>query len=105
VDRIGRDHLLPGLTCRPVGCGASAIIGAPADRLTMHYFDSRGVHRVYEASLDDGVWKLWRAAPEFSQRFAGTFSAGGDTMSGRWQLSRDGSRWDDNLEITYRRVR
>ena len=25
-----------------------------------HYFDSRGVHRVYEMSLEGGTWKLWR---------------------------------------------
>jgi hypothetical protein len=84
---------------------ATAIIGAPTDGLSMHYFDSRGVHRVYEVSLDDGIWRIWRDSPGFSQRFTGTFGDGGDTLSGLWQLSRDGSSWDDDLEITYRRVR
>jgi hypothetical protein len=71
--------------------------------MSMHYFDSRGVFRVYNASVDDGAWRLWRDAPGFSQRFVGAFADGGDTIDGRWQLRRDGIRWDDDLRITYRR--
>jgi hypothetical protein len=84
---------------------AIAVIGAPTEGLSMHYFDSRGVFRVYEVSMDGGVWRFWRNAPGFSQRFTGTFADDGDTMVGRSQLSRDDSTWDDDLEITYRRVR
>lgn len=84
---------------------AIAIIGAPEEGLSMHYFDSRGVHRVYEVSLKDGVWRMRRDAPGFSQRFAGTFGDDGNTMSGLWELSRDGSTWNVDLAITYRRVR
>ena len=69
----------------------------------MHYFDSRGVFRVYEVSIDDESWRLWRNAPGFSQRFTGTFADGGDAIVGRWQLCQDDVRWDDDLEITYRR--
>ena len=85
----------------------SAAGTAPADddssRLRMHYYDSRGVFRVYEASIDDASWRLWRDAPGFSQRFTGTVADGGDTIVGRWQLSRDDLDWHDDLEITYRR--
>ena len=84
---------------------AIAIIGAPTEGLSMHYFDSRGVFRVYEVSMEDGVWRFWRDAPGFSQRFTGTFADDGDTIVGRSQLSRDDSTWDDDLAITYRRVR
>ena len=35
---------------------------APADLFTYHYFDTRGVERIYQMSLNDGVWKLWREA-------------------------------------------
>jgi hypothetical protein len=84
---------------------AITIIGAPTEGLSMHYFDSRGVHRVYAMSVNDGVWRFWRDAPGFAQQFVGTFGEGGDTISGFSQLSRDGSTWDDDLEITYRRVR
>jgi hypothetical protein len=83
---------------------AIAIVGAFDDRLQMHYFDSRGVYRIYETSFDDGVWRLWRDAPEFSQRFEGTFDDGGDTIRGLSRLSRDDETWDDDLAITYRRV-
>ena len=71
----------------------------------MHYFDSRGVFRVYEVAVDDETWRLWRDTPGFSQRFTGTFADDGDTIAGRWQLSRDDIHWDEDLEITYRRHR
>jgi len=80
-----------------------SVIGTVDERIAMYYFDSRGVHRVYEMSLSQGVWKLWRDAPGFSQRFTGTFAEDGNTITGLFTLSRDDSTWDDDLEITYRR--
>ena len=82
---------------------AIAIIGVTGRQLSMHYFDRRGVYRVYAVSLKDGQWRFWRDAPEFSQRFTGTFSDDGDTITCQGQLSRDGSGWEDDLAITYRR--
>jgi hypothetical protein len=70
--------------------------------LSMHYFDSRGVARVYEAGIDDKSWRTWRDAPGFSQRFTGTFTDGYDTIAGLSQLRRE-SHWEDDLKITYRR--
>ena len=69
----------------------------------MLYCDSRGVSRIYAMSLSDRVWKVWREAPGFSQRFTGTFSADGRTIEGRSQLCEDGVHWNDDLQITYRR--
>jgi hypothetical protein len=71
--------------------------------MSMYYFDSRGVFRVYSARIDDETWRLWRDAPGFSQRFIGAFADTGDTIAGHWQLSRDDVHWDDDLQITYRR--
>jgi hypothetical protein len=71
----------------------------------MHYFDSRGVFRIYQASADDQALRLWREAPGFSQRFTGTFADGGDTILGTWQLRTDDVHWEDDLRITYRRTR
>jgi hypothetical protein len=71
--------------------------------LTMHYYDSRGVARVYEVSIDDDAWRIWRTAPGFSQRFTGTFAAGGDIIAGTWELCEDDVRWEADLGITYRR--
>jgi hypothetical protein len=70
----------------------------------MHYFDSRGVYRVYAVGMTEGTWMLSRDAPGFSQRFTGTFSDEGNTIVGLVELSRDGSTWEDDLAITYRRV-
>lgn len=72
--------------------------------LRMHYYDSRGVFRVYDVSIDETSWRIWRNAPGFSQRFMGVVADGGDTIAGRWQLSRDDVQWNDDLEITYRRA-
>jgi hypothetical protein len=80
-----------------------AIIGVVDDALSMHYYDSRGVHRIYDVAVDESTWRLARDAPGFSQRLAATIE--GDTIAGTWQLSRDGSTWDDDLAITFRRRR
>ena len=85
-----------------------SIIG-DTEGLRMHYFDSRGVARVLEMSFMDGVWKLLRDTPDFSplnfaQRFVGTFSKDGKTIDGRWEISHDGTTWEDDLQITYRRA-
>jgi hypothetical protein len=45
------------------------------------------------------------AAPDFSQRFAGTIDEDGDTIVGRWEHSSDGSTWNDDFGLTYTRVR
>ena len=71
--------------------------------LSMHYFDSRGVFRLYQVSADHQTWRIWRDAPGFSQRFTATLIDGGNTIAGLWQLRQDDNRWDDDLKITYRR--
>jgi hypothetical protein len=88
-----------------------AIIGFDEGRRTFlqHYFDSRGVARVYHMSLDDGVWKLWREEPDFSpldfaQRFTGTFSADRSKISGQWEIARDGVTWEHDFDLSYLRV-
>jgi hypothetical protein len=80
------------------------VTGAPEGELSTWYFDSRGVHRVYRMEMSDGVWKIWRDAPGFSQRFTGELSEDGKTISGLWKLSEDDETWNDDLEITYRKL-
>jgi hypothetical protein len=84
------------------GAGGEAPEGGEAP-LRMHYYDSRGVFRVYETSVADSSWRVWRDAPGFSQRFTGALSDDGDTVAGRWELCRDGVHWADDVAITYRR--
>lgn len=83
-----------------------SIIGADdsTDAYSMLYSDSRGVFRLYEMSLRDGVWKLWRTAPQFSQRFEGTFSEDGRTITAYWQLSRDDAAWQHDFDLVYTKV-
>jgi hypothetical protein len=71
---------------------------------SMLYFDERGVSRKYEVSLRDNVWKWWRIAPGFSQRFAGTIAPDGRTIVSRGELSRDGTHWEPDLQLTYTRA-
>jgi hypothetical protein len=72
---------------------------------SLHYFDSRGVARVYGLGADHGVWRFWRDWPGFSQRYVATISADGNTITGNGELSRDGSTWEQDLRITYRKAR
>ncbi len=69
----------------------------------MHYYDSRGVSRVYELSIDAEALRIWRDAPGFSHRFEGRFVDGGETIVGQWQLCEHGVHWNDDLKIIYRR--
>ena len=80
---------------------ALLVLGETEDGFVSHYFESRGVHRIYQLSFDDGVWRLWRDEPGFNQRFAGTFEDDGNRMVGLWEASEDGSRWEPDLGITF----
>jgi len=68
------------------------------------YHDSRGVRRVYQTSMADGVWRIWRNAPEFNQRFIGRIADGGETINARWERSGDGSDWVTDFDLVYRKI-
>ena len=74
------------------------------ERLVQHYFDTRGVARVYSMSLEDGVWKLWRDGEDFSQRFSGAFSDDGRRIDGRWEIAHDGATWETDFDLTYEKT-
>ena len=73
--------------------------------LSMHYYDSRGVFRVYDVSIDAEAFRYSMDVPGFSQRFTGEFVDGGETIVGHSQLCEDDVHWNDDLQITYRRRR
>jgi hypothetical protein len=83
-----------------------AIIGedATSGELVQHYYDSRGVARVYQVRLEDGTWRLWRDGPDFWQRFTGTLGEDATTIAGTWEHSADGSRWEHDFDLLYTRV-
>jgi hypothetical protein len=79
------------------------------DGYLQHYFDSRGVVRLYEMDVDGAEWTLTRVAPDFSpldfaQRWIGRFGDDGDTIEGRWETSADGREWQLDFRMTYRRT-
>jgi hypothetical protein len=91
-----------------------SIIG-DTDGLHMHYFDSRGVSRLYKLTLVDDGWAIAMgrdsptgsfASPDapFSQRMSYSFEDADQQMSGKGQLSHDDVNWEDDLQIAYRRV-
>jgi hypothetical protein len=75
-----------------------------SERFCMLYADGRGVLRVYQMSLAEGVWKLWRDSPGFFQRFTGTFGDDGRTINAFWEGSRDGSAWEHDFDLIYTRA-
>ena len=79
---------------------ALTIIGVTNGQLSMHYFDSRGVDSVYATSLDQATWRFWRDAParDLSQRFTGTFSDDGNTITSQGQLSKGEKVWEGDLK-------
>jgi len=80
-------------------------VGEGAGTFRQHYFDSRGVHRIYEMTLDDGEWRLWRDSPDpFPQRFTAKFTKDGRTVTGRWEKAEDGTAWETDFDLTYRKI-
>jgi hypothetical protein len=67
-----------------------AVIGPtqPDGGLAQHYFDSRGVHRLFAMTFERGVWTLDRKAvgpKDFDQRMRATFSADGRTIAAEYE--------------------
>jgi hypothetical protein len=82
-----------------------SVIGfADEDELTAHYFDSRGVFRVYRVAMEGEALRMWRDAPGFSQRLDAKLSDDGATLAGVWQVSRDDQTWEDDLAIAFTRT-
>jgi hypothetical protein len=77
---------------------------ATGERIVQHYFDSRGVARVYEISLDDGVLRLWRDDADFAQRYSGAIGPDAMTIEGAWEICHDGTTWEHDFDLTYTRV-
>ena len=76
-----------------------------AGTYAMLYSDSRGVSRIYRMTFSGGIWTLWREFPGFSQRFHGTVSEDGKTITAYWEKSSDGSNWERDFDLTYTKVR
>ncbi len=87
-----------------------AIIGAAADAnaYVQHYFDARRVARLYHMTLDARTWTLTRTTADFtpldfSQRYTGTISDDGRTITWYWESAPNDSDWRTDFDLVYRR--
>ncbi len=86
---------------------STAIIGSDdkAEKLSMLYFDERGVSRIYEVKFDNNILKMERNFPGFSQRFTGILKNNENTIEGAWELCENDINWKKDLEIIYTRIK
>ena len=84
-----------------------AIFGSDnaAEEYFMMYFDERKVSRKYEVSFQNNVLKWWRNDPKFSQRYTWTINGNGNTITGKGELSKDGTAWEKDLDLTFIRIK
>jgi hypothetical protein len=82
-----------------------AVLGSDADAGTscLLYFDERGVSRAYVVSIEGGTMTWSRQDPHLAQTMTYQIEADRIVCTGR--MSRDGAPWEDDLSLTYERVR
>ena len=83
-------------------------VDARSEGFTQHYFDSRGVVRVYSMTFAGGVWTLVRESADFSpldfqQRYTGRLSDDGRRIDGAWEINH-GEKWEKDFDLDYVRV-
>lgn len=87
-----------------------SVIGAtrPDGGLALHWFDTRGVHRLFDMTFARGVWTISRKAAgpkDFDQDMRATFSADGDTMTSESRLrERDAHDMKPDFAVIYTRA-
>jgi hypothetical protein len=115
IERLGRFIVINTTVGQPAEMPDSvSIIGGAAEGepQPMHYFDARGVKRMFVMSLVGSTWKMWRApgedwhgpdGPGFNQRFIGEISTDGKTINGRWErgMGNAGDKWEIDFRINY----
>lgn len=79
------------------------------DGYTQHYFDSRGVARLYAMTLAGRAWTLERRAPDFTpldfeQRWTSELSDDARTIAGRWEIKHPGREWELDFELVCTRA-
>ena len=102
----GRHLVQRGTAELPEAPDNVSIIGCDGAKGTYFqlYSDERDVCRIYEMSIDDREWKLWRQGEPFSQRFTATFSDDGNTLTGQWDIAEDHTNYTKDFDVVMRRV-
>jgi hypothetical protein len=107
LDPITRRHLVQRVTIEhPMAPESVSVMGCDAANGTYMqlYTDERDVCRIVEMWIDDGEWRLERRGDPFAQRFTGTFSEDGTTITGRWEIDEDGEGFELDFELDYRKA-
>ena len=69
-----------------------------------HYFDVRGIVRVFDLEVDEGGWSMVRLDEDFSQRFTARFR-GPNVMDTTGEVSHDaGVTWQPDFTMTLQRI-
>jgi hypothetical protein len=103
-----RAHLIARSTADVPGApNTVSIIGCDAANGSYYqlYSDDRGVCRVYEMTIGNGEWTLWRTGEPFPQRFTGRIEDDGNTIVGRWEKAEDGENYETDFDLIYRKVK
>ena len=84
------------------------VIAAQGDGYMQHYFDSRGVTRLYAMTFDGSEWTLVREEADFSpldfaQRYIGRFTDDGRKIEGAWEMKHPGRDWERDFRLDYTR--
>ncbi len=87
---------------RVEGDGTMDALRPDRKALRMHVYDAYGAFRRYRTTINEDMWRLEPEAAGDTRRFVGSLPSQ-DCIVGRWQVRGDGDRWEDDLEITYRR--
>jgi hypothetical protein len=116
IERLGKFIVIRSLGEPAEMPDTIAIIGGAPDGQAqpMHYFDDRGVKRLYMTAVKGSTWRIWRApeedwngpnGPGFDQRFIGEIAADGKTIEARWErgVGSSGDTWELDFGISYDR--
>lgn len=69
-----------------------------------HYFDVRGITRIFDVEVDDDGWSMIRLDPDFSQRYRARFVSS-DVIETTGDASYDnGVTWQHDFTMTCNRV-
>jgi hypothetical protein len=72
-----------------------------AGHYVTYSFDSEGTKSEYTAHLDGNDWKIFGK----TERFSGCFSNDGNTLSGTWEKSEQGTTWQAWMQVTLTRIK
>jgi len=91
----------------PEAPDSMCIYDVQGDGYVQHYFDSRGVTRLYAMTFDGATWTMSRESPDFTplafgQRWRAT--VGPDLVEGTWEIRHKGAEWEKDFDLVYRRV-